>query len=69
MPIREAKGKYPLIDADPYAGRVIRYMRPSDYGYIAVGGALAPGLLYFYGKNRTYSYGDTRESHQVHVPD
>ncbi|KAF9519496.1 hypothetical protein BS47DRAFT_1388056 [Hydnum rufescens UP504] len=48
MPIREAKGKYPLLDADPYAGRVIRYMRPSDYGYIAAGGALAPGLLYFY---------------------
>lgn len=50
MPNKEIVSPYPLIDADPYAGRVLRYMRPSDYAYIAGGGALAPGLLYLYGE-------------------
>ncbi|KAF8329490.1 NADH-ubiquinone oxidoreductase complex I, 21 kDa subunit-domain-containing protein [Cantharellus anzutake] len=45
---REVTTPYPLIDADPYAGRVIRYMRPSDSAYIAGGGVLAPALLYAY---------------------
>ncbi len=49
MPQKEIVTPYPLIDADPYAGRVIRYMRPSDYAYIVGGGALAPALLYGYG--------------------
>ena len=69
MPIKEVKSKFPLIDTDPYAGRVIRYMRPSDYAYIAAGGALAPGLLYLYGKDKEYSHPDARKSYDIGAPD
>ena len=31
MPEKVIETPYPLIDADPHASRVIRYMRPSDY--------------------------------------
>ncbi|EIN06107.1 hypothetical protein PUNSTDRAFT_90899 [Punctularia strigosozonata HHB-11173 SS5] len=42
------KHQYPLIDQDPHASRVVRYMRPSDYGYWAAGTAGFPGLLYLW---------------------
>lgn len=37
---------YPLVDADPHAGRVIRYFRPSDYALWAAGTAAAPSAIY-----------------------
>jgi len=37
---------YPLIDADPHAGRVVRYMRTSDYAaWAGVTAALPAGFL------------------------
>jgi hypothetical protein len=40
---------YPLIDADPHASRVVRYMRPSDYAvWAGVTGAF-PAALYCWG--------------------
>ena len=33
---------YPLIDADPHFGRVVRYFRPSDYGVIVASTAAIP---------------------------
>lgn len=49
MPIKETSTAYPLIDADPYFGRVVRYMRPSDVAFVAGGAAFAPSLLYAWG--------------------
>jgi hypothetical protein len=51
MPLQERPRAYPLIDADPHAGRVIRYMRSSDY--LVWGGATAagPALLFLYGES------------------
>ncbi|KZV99999.1 NUXm, NADH-ubiquinone oxidoreductase [Exidia glandulosa HHB12029] len=37
---------YPLIDSDPYAGRVIRYMRPSDFAWWGGITAAAPAALW-----------------------
>ncbi|KAL7753474.1 hypothetical protein RI367_001249 [Sorochytrium milnesiophthora] len=42
MPFREPVGPYPRIDSDPHVSRVIRYMRPSDYGVWAAGTAAFP---------------------------
>ena len=40
---------YPLVDADPHASRVVRYMRPSDYAvWAGVTGAF-PAALYCWG--------------------
>jgi hypothetical protein len=50
MPIKETETPYPLIDADPHFGRVIRYMRPSDYAMWAGAAAAGPGALYFMGR-------------------
>lgn len=50
MPIKETNQPYPLIDADPHAARVVRYMRPSDYALWAGATAAGPGLLYLYGE-------------------
>lgn len=36
---------YPLIDADPHFGRVVRYFRPSDYGVIAASTAAVPAAF------------------------
>jgi len=47
MPIKETETPYPLIDADPHFGRVVRYMRPSDYAMWAGAAAAGPGALYF----------------------
>lgn len=38
---------YPVIDMDPHFGRVVRYMRPSDYATWA--GAAAAGPAVFWG--------------------
>ncbi|KAG8861483.1 hypothetical protein FRB96_002932 [Tulasnella sp. 330] len=46
MPVKVAESPYPLIDADPHAFRVVRFMRPSDYAVLAGGTAAAPGILY-----------------------
>lgn len=51
MPIKQTQTPYPLIDADPHAGRVIRYMRPSDYAVWAGSVAAAPALLLGWGES------------------
>lgn len=45
MPEQVAQSKYPLIDSDPHAFRVVRYMRPSDYGVMAATTASVPAAL------------------------
>lgn len=49
MPEKTVETPYPLIDADPHAFRVVRYMRPSDYGVWATLTGAFPGALYFWG--------------------
>lgn len=46
--------KYPLIDADPHASRVIRYFRPSDYAFWAGSTIAFPSLLYAWGSIKLY---------------
>lgn len=46
VPVNDLPTPYPLVDADPYAGRVIRYFRPSDYALWAAGTAAAPAAIY-----------------------
>jgi hypothetical protein len=41
--------RYPLIDADPHASRVIRYFRLSDYAAWAGTTAAFPAALYAWG--------------------
>ena len=49
MPYKVIETPYPLIDADPHASRVIRYLRPSDYAiWLGATGAF-PTALYFWG--------------------
>ncbi|CAL1714771.1 unnamed protein product [Somion occarium] len=48
MPTKVVETPYPLIDADPHAGRVIRYLRPSDYGVWAAATGAFPAALYFW---------------------
>ncbi|KAI0641917.1 NADH-ubiquinone oxidoreductase complex I, 21 kDa subunit-domain-containing protein [Trametes meyenii] len=50
MPNKVVDTPYPLIDADPHAGRVIRYMRPSDYALWAGATGAAPTALYLWDK-------------------
>lgn len=50
MPDKIVESPYPLIDADPHASRVIRYMRPSDYGVWAAATGAFPAALYFWGE-------------------
>ena len=40
---------YPLIDADPHASRVVRYMRPLDYAVWAGVTGSFPAALYCWG--------------------
>lgn len=49
MPDQQVQHQYPLIDSDPHAGRVLRYMRPSDYAAWAGVTAAFPGLFYLMG--------------------
>lgn len=46
---REGKHKYPLIDCDPHASRVVRYMRPSDYATWAAYTAGTPAAFWAWG--------------------
>ncbi|KAI0091716.1 NADH-ubiquinone oxidoreductase complex I, 21 kDa subunit-domain-containing protein [Irpex rosettiformis] len=48
MPEKIVNTPYPLIDADPYAGRVVRYMRPSDYAVWAGATGAFPAALYLW---------------------
>ena len=38
--------RFPVIDTDPHAKRVVRYFRPRDYGTWAVVTAGFPGSIY-----------------------
>ncbi|KAL7422511.1 hypothetical protein Q5752_003159 [Cryptotrichosporon argae] len=58
MPIKDTPRPYPLIDADPHFGRVMRYLRPSDYAAWAGIGAAGPALLYAFER-----YDPTRPRH------
>lgn len=49
MPEKVIETRYPLIDADPYAGRVVRYFRPSDYAVWGAATGAFPAALYFWG--------------------
>lgn len=49
MPEKVVETPYPLIDADPHASRVMRYMRPSDLAAWAGATAAFPAALYFWG--------------------
>ena len=49
MPEKVVETPYPLIDIDPHASRVMRYMRPSDYAVWAGATAAFPAALYFWG--------------------
>lgn len=46
MAINDLATPFPLVDADPHAGRVVRYFRPSDYALWATGTAIAPAAIY-----------------------
>ncbi|CCL99677.1 uncharacterized protein FIBRA_01698 [Fibroporia radiculosa] len=48
MPQKVVETPFPLIDADPHASRVIRYMRPSDLGVWAAATGAFPAALYFW---------------------
>ena len=48
--VNDLKTPYPLVDADPHAGRVIRYFRTSDYALWAAGTAIAPAAIYGMGQ-------------------
>lgn len=49
MPEKVIETPYPLIDIDPHASRVMRYMRPSDYAVWAAATAAFPSALYLWG--------------------
>jgi len=48
MPLKQTSTPYPLLDADPQFGRVVRYFRPSDYAVWAGATAAAPAALLAY---------------------
>lgn len=50
MPSKQPLSPYPVIDADPAFGRVIRYMRPSDYATWAGAAAAGPAAFYALGE-------------------
>jgi hypothetical protein len=54
MSEQKATSAYPLIDGDPHASRVIRYMRPSDLGVWAAATASFPALLTAWGSRPSY---------------
>ena len=55
MPNKVVETPFPLIDADPHASRVIRYMRPSDLGVWAGATAGFPTLLFLWGACLTFA--------------
>ncbi|KAG7562658.1 hypothetical protein FFLO_01925 [Filobasidium floriforme] len=46
MPSKQPLSPYPVIDADPTFGRVVRYMRPSDYATWAAAAAAGPAAFW-----------------------
>jgi len=48
MPEKILTTAYPLIDSDPHAFRVVRYMRPSDYALWAGATGAFPGAYYLW---------------------
>lgn len=48
MPEKVVETPYPLIDADPHAGRVIGYFRGSDYATWAGATGAFPAALYLW---------------------
>lgn len=56
MPDKIAEGQYPLIDADPHASRVLRYMRTSDLSVWAAATGAFPAALYFWGEHFNILY-------------
>ncbi|KAK6341714.1 hypothetical protein TWF696_008781 [Orbilia brochopaga] len=46
VPPKKINHPYPLIDNDPYFGRVLRYFRASDYATIIGSTAFAPGAYW-----------------------
>lgn len=57
MAINDLVTPFPVVDADPHAGRVMRYLRPSDYALWAAGTAAAPAALYGLRASRSRSRG------------
>ncbi|ORX38247.1 C-terminal of NADH-ubiquinone oxidoreductase 21 kDa subunit-domain-containing protein [Kockovaella imperatae] len=55
IPIHKSLGDYPLIDIDPHVGRVIRYMRASDWAGMLGMTTLAPFLYLSYNRWDTTS--------------
>jgi hypothetical protein len=51
MPSKQPLSPYPVIDADPTFGRVIRYMRPSDYATWAGAAAAGPAAFWGFGES------------------
>lgn len=51
MPQKSLTTPYPLIDADPHAFRVVRYMRPSDYVWWSAGTVAFPSAYYLWSKS------------------
>ncbi|KAK4691912.1 hypothetical protein P7C70_g9239, partial [Phenoliferia sp. Uapishka_3] len=47
MAINDLNTPYPLVDADPHASRVIKYLRGSDYALWAAATGVAPAAVYF----------------------
>lgn len=52
MPNKVVETPFPLIDADPHASRVIRFMRPSDYAVWAGATGAAPTALFLWGTSK-----------------
>lgn len=53
MSSKQPLSPYPVIDADPTFGRVVRYMRPSDYAAWAGAAAAGPAAFWALGKLRS----------------
>jgi hypothetical protein len=44
--VNDVDTPYPVVDADPHFGRVMSYMRPSEYALWAAGTAAFPAAIY-----------------------
>ncbi len=55
MPEKVVETAYPVIDSDPHAYRVVRYMRPSDFGAWAAVTAAFPAAFFAWGTGYSVS--------------
>ncbi|SJL03986.1 related to NADH-ubiquinone oxidoreductase 21 kDa subunit [Armillaria ostoyae] len=55
MPEKVVETAYPVIDSDPHAYRVVRYMRPSDFGAWAAVTAAFPAAFFAWGTGYSLS--------------